>query len=203
MSRSSTDVAFTDAVKAEQERHGSRAGYARVEATGGWETTVTPDLAMFLESVRSFYLATANSEGQPYVQHRGGPPGFLRVLDERTLAFADFSGNRQYISIGNLAENPKAFLFLMDYAHRRRIKIWGQAHVSEDDPALMQRLFPDGYLAKPERVIVFSIEAWDRNCPQHIPVLLPAEDVAAAVDRLETRIRDLESEVASLRAGEL
>ena len=119
--------------------------------------------------MRSFYLATASADGQPYVQHRGGPPGFLRVVDERTLGFADFKGNRQYITTGNLAENGKAFIFIMDYAQRRRVKLWGRARVVEADAALLARLWPEGYEARPEQAILFEIEAWDTNCPQHIP----------------------------------
>src|SRR5262245_47273551 len=163
-----SDVAFTKAVKAVQERKGSRRGYARMERGDGWETTVTPELAEFLADLDTFYLATATADGQPYVQHRGGPPGFLKVLDEHTLAFADFGGNRQYLTAGNLSENPKAFLFLMDYANRRRVKLWGTAHVVEDDPALLARLADAAYPGKAERAIVFTVAAWDVNCPQHI-----------------------------------
>ena len=126
-----SDVAFTPSVKAVQERHGSRRMFERLEALGGWSSTITPDLAAFIASVRSFYFATASKDGQPYVQHRGGPPGFLRVLDEKRLAFADFTGNRQYITTGNLAENPRAFIFLMDYVRRRRVKLWGTAEAIE------------------------------------------------------------------------
>ena len=148
MTRPSSDVAFTPAVKAIQARRGSRDHYAKAEERGGWRTTITPDLADFLAEARSFYLATANADGQPYIQHRGGPPGFLRVIDERTLGFADFKGNRQYITTGNLAENPKAYIFVMDYAQRRRVKLWGRARVVEDDPALLARLWPEGYKAR-------------------------------------------------------
>ena len=133
----STDIAFSPAVKAVQERRGSRTAYARLEQNGGWDTMVDAVLAKFIAGMRSFYLATASKDGQPYVQHRGGPPGFLRVIDETTLAFADFTGNRQYITTGNLAENPRAVLFLMDYLHRKRVKIWGQARVIENDPELI------------------------------------------------------------------
>jgi predicted pyridoxine 5'-phosphate oxidase superfamily flavin-nucleotide-binding protein len=199
MTRPSSDVAFTPAVKAFQEKRGSRAAYARMEAKGGWRTTVTPDLAGFLAQVRSFYLATASAEGQPYVQHRGGPPGFLRVIDERTLGFADFKGNRQYITTGNLAENAKAFIFIMDYAQRRRVKLWGRARVVEGDAALLARLWPEGYEARPEQVILFAIEAWDTNCPQHIPQLFAAEDVANTVLQFQARIKELEAEVAALK----
>jgi predicted pyridoxine 5'-phosphate oxidase superfamily flavin-nucleotide-binding protein len=192
-------VAFSPSVKAVQERRGSRSAYERLERNGGWNTKIDAALAEFIAGMRSFYLATASKEGQPYVQHRGGPPGVLRVIDETTLAFADFAGNRQYISTGNLAENPRAMLFLMDYQHRRRVKIWGQARVIEDDPALIARLFPDDYRARPEAAILFTVEAWDTNCPQHIPQMLFAEDVAAATEALNERIAALEAENARLR----
>ena len=200
MSGPSSDVAFTPAVKAIQAKRGSRAQYAKMEARGGWRTTITPDLAQFLAEARSFYLATASADGQPYIQHRGGPPGFLRILDERTLGFADFKGNRQYITTGNLAENPKAYIFVMDYAHRRRVKLWGRARIVEDDPALLARLWPEGYNARDEQVIVFEVEAWDTNCPQHIPQMFHAEDVANTLTQLQARIRELEAEMAALKA---
>lgn len=201
MTASSTDIAFTPAVKSVQTRRGSRDAYARLEAKGGWTTAIDANLAAFIGDQRSFYLATASRDGQPYIQHRGGPPGFLRVLDERTLAFADFTGNRQYISTGNLAENPKAMIFLMDYANRRRVKVWGTAGVVEDDPGLTAQLFPDAYRARAEAAILFTVETWDTNCPQHIPQMLFAEDIAGAVDALKTRIADLEAENARLREG--
>ena len=194
-----SDVAFTPAVKAAQQRHGSRAQYARMEETRGWQSKVTDDLAAFIAERDSFYLATANAEGQPYIQHRGGPKGFLRVLDDKTLGFADFKGNRQYITTGNLADNDRAFIFLMDYASRRRIKIWGRARVVEGDDALINKLFVPGYKARPEQAILFTIEAWDVNCQQHIPQKFAAEDVADAVGRLQARIAELEAEVARLR----
>ena len=195
----STDIAFSPAVKAVQERRGSRTAYARLEQNGGWDTMVDAVLAKFIAGMRSFYLATASKDGQPYVQHRGGPPGFLRVIDETTLAFADFAGNRQYITTGNLAENPRAVLFLMDYLHRKRVKIWGQARVIENDPELIARLFPEDYRARPEAAILFTVEAWDANCPQHIPQMVFAEDVAAAIVVLTERIAALEAENARLR----
>jgi predicted pyridoxine 5'-phosphate oxidase superfamily flavin-nucleotide-binding protein len=198
MTRPSSDVAFTPSVKAFQEKRGSRRAYAKMEARGGWRTTVTPDLAAFLAAARSFYLATASADGQPYVQHRGGPPGFLRVIDERTLGFADFKGNRQYITTGNLAENAKAFIFIMDYAERRRVKLWGRARIVEGDAGLLARLWPEGYEARPEQVILFEIEAWDTNCPQHIPQLFAAEDVARTLLKLQGRIKELEAKVAAL-----
>lgn len=189
----SSDIAFTPTVKTIQSRKGSRAAYARMEAAGGWEKTITPDLAAFVSEVRSFFIATANSEGQPYIQHRGGPKGFLKVLDEQTLAFADFKGNRQFITQGNLEENPRAFIFLMDYAHRRRIKIWGRAEIVEDNPTLLASLMPADYSAKPDQVMIFKLEAWDSNCPQHIPQRFDAEDVSRALASRDARIAELEA----------
>lgn len=187
-----SDIAFTPTVKALQSRKGSRHAYARMEQGGGWESRITPDLKDEIEAQISVMLATANADGQPYVQHRGGPAGFLHVLDEHTLAFADFAGNRQYITQGNLAENPRAFLFLMDYAHQRRIKIWGRARVVEGDAELMARLMPAGYAARPEQVILFDVEAWDVNCPKHIPQRFEAADVLAAIKVRDERIAELE-----------
>ncbi|MBM3532980.1 MAG: pyridoxamine 5'-phosphate oxidase [Alphaproteobacteria bacterium] len=194
----SSDIAFTPRIKSIQTERGSRAAYARQEQKGGWPTAVTPHLAATLAETNSFYLATVSSEGQPYIQHRGGPKGFLRIIDETTLGFADFAGNRQYITTGNLADNPRAFLFLMDYVNRRRVKIWGTAKVVAD-PDLLARLFPEVYEARPEQAILFSIAAWDRNCPQHIPQMFPAEEVTAAVDSLVARIKTLEAELAQAR----
>ena len=195
----SSDVAFTPAVKAIQLRKGSRATYAQMEARGGWRKMVTPDLAGFIAEQRSFFLATANAHGQPYIQHRGGPPGFLRVIDDHTLAFADFKGNRQFITQGNLKDNAKAFIFLIDYAKQRRIKIWGKANVVEDDRALTASLMPAGYKARPEQVILFRIEAWDSNCPQHIPQRFEAADVGREIAMRDERIAALEGELARLR----
>jgi predicted pyridoxine 5'-phosphate oxidase superfamily flavin-nucleotide-binding protein len=197
----SSDIAFSPSVKAVQQARGSRAANARMEEKGGFAVAVDVSLAEFIAEQRSFYLATANADGRPYIQHRGGPKGVLRVLDERTLAFADFSGNRQYITTGNLAENPRAMLFLMDYAKRKRVKIWGTARVSENDPELVAKLFPGAYRARAEAAIVFTVEAWDVNCSQHIPQMLFAEDVAEALGRLEKRISELEAENAELRAA--
>jgi hypothetical protein len=199
MTRPSSDVAFTPAVKAIQDARGSRGGYAKMEAKGGWRTAITPDLAGFLAEVRSFYLATASADGQPYIQHRGGPAGFLRVIDERTLGFADFKGNRQYITTGNLTENPKAYIFVMDYAQRQRVKLWGRARVVDDDPALITTLWPEGYKARPEQAILFEVEAWDTNCPQHIPQMFHAEDVGRTITQFQSRISELEAEVAALK----
>ncbi len=201
MTRPPSDVAFTGAVKAEQTRRGSRAQFQRVEQGAGWPRTVTPELAQVLAGVRSFYLGTASAAAQPYIQHRGGPAGLLKALDETTLAFADFSGNRQYITAGNLAENNRALIFLMDYAKRRRIKLWGSAKIIENDQPLLASLADPEYAAAPERAIVFTIDAWDRNCAQHIPRLLAFDDVASAVGQLEHRIAALEAENARLRGG--
>ena len=198
MTRRPVDVAFTPAVKAAQERKGSRGIYERMEMGN----VIDEGLAAFIGQVRSFYLATASSAGQPYIQHRGGQPGFLQVVGERQLAFADFKGNRQFISTGNLAENPKAFIFLMDYAHRQRIKIWGSARVVEGDAELEKRLMPNGYRARPEQVILFDVEAWDANCPQHIPQMFLAQDVAQAIEQRDGKIAELEQEIAALRAAE-
>lgn len=193
----SSDVAFSPTVKAVQSRKGSREGYASMERRGGWRTRITPDLAAFIGEQISIFMATANADGQPYIQHRGGPPGFMRVLDDRTIAFADFSGNRQYISTGNLADNPKAHLFLIDYMNRRRVKIWGTARVVEDDPELLARLMPEGYKADGEQVILFTVTAWDSNCHQHIPQRFEAADVAAALAARDRRIAELEAQDSS------
>ena len=200
MSPPLSDVAFSPAVKALQERHGSRAGYARMEQKGGWKREISPDLAAFLAERDSFYLGTASAEGQPYIQHRGGPKGFLKVLDAGRLAFADFGGNRQYITAGNLSENDRAHVFLMDYPNRQRIKIWGRARVVEDDPELMERLLTPGYKARPERAILFEVEAWDANCPQHITPRYSEDEIAPALAKLQARIAELEAEVARLRS---
>jgi len=197
----SSDIAFTASVKAIQSRRGSRGAYARMEARGGFQTKITPDLVAFLTEVDTAYLATANAAGQPYVQHRGGPKGFIYALDETTLGFADYAGNRQYVTFGNLAENDQAFLFLMDYAHRRRIKIWGSARVVEADPELISRLMPKGYPARAERAVLFEVKAWDVNCPRHIPQKLDAAEVAEVLAKLRTRIQSLEAENDKLRVG--
>jgi predicted pyridoxine 5'-phosphate oxidase superfamily flavin-nucleotide-binding protein len=193
-----SDIAFTPAVKAIQARKGSRDAYGQAERRG-WRTEIDENLAGFLAETNSFYLATSNAEGQPYIQHRGGPKGFVKVLDSNTIAFADYSGNRQYITQGNLTENPKAYIFVMDYAHRRRVKLWGEARVVDDDPALLQSLMPRGYRARPEQVILFKIAAWDTNCPQHIPQKFDAADVAAALASRDARIAELEAELAALK----
>lgn len=196
----SSDVAFSPSVKAAQSRLGSRSLFARQEAAGAWPSVITRDLAMLLGMQTSIFFATANRDGQPYIQHRGGPRGFLHVLDDQTIGFADYAGNRQYITLGNLADNPKAHIFLIDYAHRSRVKIWGQARVVEDDKELIRRLMPQGYRARPERAILFTVAAWDVNCSQHIPQRFDAAEVAAALEERDHRIAALEAEVARLRA---
>ena len=195
----SSDVAFTPMVKAIQARKGSRRGYEKMEQKGGWRSRITPELAAFIAAQTSVFLATASAEGQPYIQHRGGPAGFLRVLDERTIAFVDFTGNRQYLTQGNLADNPKAHLFLIDYANRRRVKIWGEARVVEGDAELMAGLMPEGYDARPEQAILFTVSAWDTNCPQHIPQHFEAANVAAALAERDARIAALEAELERLK----
>jgi predicted pyridoxine 5'-phosphate oxidase superfamily flavin-nucleotide-binding protein len=175
----SSDVAFTPAVKAIQTRKGSRDAYAHVEQNGGWRTEIDENLAAFLAETNSLFFATASADGQPYIQHRGGPKGFVKVLDKNTLAFTDYSGNRQYITQGNLSENPKAHIFVMDYSHRRRV-------------------MPKGYKARPEHVVLFKVSAWDTNCPQHIPQKFDAADVAAALATRDARIAELEAELATL-----
>jgi len=194
-----SDVAFTPAVKAAQTRLGSRAAYARMEASGGWETDIDDELAAFIARQRSFFFATATSGGQPYVQHRGGPPGFLKVLGPRRLGFADLRGNRQYISVGNLSENPKVHLFLIDYVERSRVKIWGEARVVPDDAQLLSSLAPAERGSKPERAIVVDVLAWDANCPQHIPRRFEAEDVERALAARDEKIAALEAQLAMLR----
>ncbi len=189
------DTAFSPAVRAVQARRGSAAVYAGMEMGD----SVDENLAAFIAARDSFYLASASADGQPYIQHRGGPAGFLRVVDEHTLGFADFAGNRQYISTGNFSENPRAFIFLMDYAHRQRVKIWGRVRVVENDPELIARLKPEGYRARAEAAMLFDITAWDANCPAHIPQFLPASGVAAAIAERDAKIAHLEAELRRLR----
>ncbi len=198
-----SDIAFTPSVKAIQTRKGSRHGYARMEQGGSWDSSISADLKDFIAMQTSFYMATANRDGQPYIQHRGGPAGFLRVLDEHTLAFVDYAGNKQFISQGNLSDNAKVHLFLMDYAQRQRIKIWGVARVIEGDANLMAQLMPMDYNAKSEQVVVISISAWDANCPQHIPVKLDATQVKQTIAAKDQRIRELESELARVQRERL
>ena len=184
----SSDVAFSDSVKRVQSRRGSRETLRRM----GFATRITPALMEFVSERDSAYLGTAGASGQPYIQHRGGPAGFIRRVGENTLGFADYRGNRQYISTGNLLENPKAFLFLMDYEARHRVKLWGTVRLVEDDPALLARLMPEGYAARPVQAVLFDVVAWDSNCPSHIPRKIGADAVAARVQALTARIEALE-----------
>lgn len=195
-----SDVAFTDAVKARQEQNGSRKSYERRLARRDWQDSVTDDLSAFLEQRDSFYLATANAQGQPYIQHRGGPHGFLKVLDKRTLGFADYSGNRQYITLGNLDENDRAHIFVMDYMGRQRIKLWGRAEVVEGNPELVERVADPTYPGKVERVILFHIEAWDINCPQHITRRFDEHTVALTIAKLRAKNEALQAELDQLKA---
>jgi hypothetical protein len=193
MKRPVSDIAFTPAVKAAQKKRGTREAYVKMEQRGGWQNKVTAELAEFVAQRDSFYLATASADGQPYIQHRGGPKGFLKVLDEHTMAIADFVGNGQYISVGNLDENDKVSIFLMDYPNRRRIKIWGTANVIEGDDDLLARLSDPAYRGKPQRAMVFHVEAWDANCPQHIKPRWTEEELAPIVDDLRASASHIEA----------
>ena len=198
MRRYASDIAFTPAVKKIQQAKGSRASYAKVEQNRGWNTRITPDLAEFIAELDMFYLGTANTKGQPYIQYRGGSPGFLKVLDE-SLGFADFGGNRQYITLGNLSENRRAFIFLMDYANSRRVKLWGTAKVIEDDAELLERLRDPDYHGKCERAIVFAVEAWDINCHQHIHKRFSQRQIAPVITELQEKIAALEERLRDAR----
>lgn len=169
------EVMFSPAVRSEQTGRGSRDAYARRAAAGCFARELSADVMAFIAQRDSAYLATASADGQPYVQHRGGPPGFLQILDEHTLAFLDYPGNKQFISVGHLAENERAFMFLMDYANARRLKLWGRAQVS-NDPELIASLMPCAGSRRVEHAIVFTVLAWDWNCSQHIPRLVPVGD---------------------------
>lgn len=200
MSHAFADIAFTPSVKAAQQRDGSRASYAR-NLEGGGETfndRLGEDEAAFIAAQRSFYLATVSETGWPYLQHRGGPRGFLKVLDEKTLAFADYAGNRQLISVGNLAVNDRVALILMDYARRVRLKVLGHLAVRDlsPDDALAGTLIDPAYRARPQRAMVLHVEGFDWNCPQHIPVRIDAEDVQRALDQRDARIAELEARLA-------
>jgi len=196
---SPAEIMFPASARRMQERYGSRAMYARRDHPEGFRRAVDEDLAAFLAGLDSFFIATATADGQPYIQHRGGPRGFLKVLGATTLGFADFAGNRQYITAGRLTENPAVCLFLIDYPLRARVKVWGHGRIVEDEPQLLTRLADPAYKARVERAIVIEIDAWDINCRQHIPQKFAAADVEAAVSKLQSRIGELESENAALR----
>ena len=192
-------IVFTPAVQKAQAERGAAASYAR-RIEEGFPDTVTPELAKFIAEQDMAFLGTASGDGAPYIQHRGGPKGFIKVVDEKTLGFADYRGNRQYITLANLSENDRAYLFLLDPARRQRIKIWGRARVVEDDAALVAKLFDDGYKARPERAILFTIEAWDVNCSQHIVTRYTEAQLEDAFNDVRKHIATLEAENARLRA---
>jgi predicted pyridoxine 5'-phosphate oxidase superfamily flavin-nucleotide-binding protein len=199
MKRPSSDVAFSPSVKRLQAERGSRAAYRRVEQDGGFATELDDELRAILATIDTAFLATASADGQPYIQHRGGPKGFVRALDDHTLAFVDFVGNRQYVTTGNLLENDRVCLFLIDYAHRRRVKVWGSARVVPVTDELLTKLGSPGYRGRPEQIVLISVEAWDVNCPQHIPQKLDAAEVADLIDELRARIAELEHENRKLK----
>jgi uncharacterized protein len=191
------DVLFSDAVKAEQVRLGSRPMFESHD----WKTEITDDLRQFIGVIDTFFFATASADGRPYIQHRGGPPGFLKPIGSHTLAFADFAGNRQYITLGHLKENDKAHIFILHFATQQRVKLWGRARVVENDLELMERLVDPRYRAKPQRAVVFTLEAWDINCTQHIVQRYSEAEIAPGINKLVARIKELEDEVARLKAG--
>jgi predicted pyridoxine 5'-phosphate oxidase superfamily flavin-nucleotide-binding protein len=191
------DVLFSETVKAEQERLGSRATFVDRE----WATEITDDLRQFLDAIDTFFFATASADGRPYIQHRGGPPGFLKTIGTHTLAFADFAGNRQYITLGHLKENDRAHIFILHFATQQRVKLWGRARVVENDAELMERLVDPAYKARPQRAVVFTLEAWDVNCTQHIVPRYSEAEIAPGINKLVARIKELEEEVARLKAG--
>jgi uncharacterized protein len=195
-----SDIVFTPAARRAQAERGSAHAYDK-RIAAGFPDRVTNELAAFIAERDTAFLATVSDVGAPYIQHRGGPKGFIKVLDDKTLGFADYAGNRQYITLGNLAENDRAYLFLLDFAERRRIKLWGRARVVEDDPALLARLADPGYRARPERAILFTVEAWDVNCSQHITPRFTEAEVVEATAALRERIAELEAENARLRAA--
>jgi predicted pyridoxine 5'-phosphate oxidase superfamily flavin-nucleotide-binding protein len=195
-----SDLVFPPAARRAQADRGSARGYDK-RVAAGFPAAVTPELAAFIGELDSAFLATVSAAGAPYIQHRGGPKGFIKVLDDKTLGFADYAGNRQYITISNLEDNDRAYLFLLDFAARRRIKIWGRAQVVEDDPVLLERLADPGYRGRPERAILFTVEAWDVNCSQHITARFSESEIAEATAVMRERIAALEADNARLRAA--
>jgi uncharacterized protein len=191
------DVLFSPSVKAEQTRLGSRSTFEGRE----WKTEITDDLRQFIAAIDTFFLGTASADGRPYIQHRGGPAGFLKTIGSNMLAFADFAGNRQYITLGHLKENDRAHIFILHFATQQRLKLWGRARVVEGDVELMERLVEPAYKARPQRAIVFTIEAWDINCPQHIVPRYSEAEIAPGIDKLVARIKELEDEVERLKAS--
>jgi predicted pyridoxine 5'-phosphate oxidase superfamily flavin-nucleotide-binding protein len=201
MAQNFAEIAFTDSVKAAQQQYGSRRQQARQEARGSGEMQLTNDEADFINERDGFYMATVSETGWPYVQFRGGPKGFLKVLDAQTLGFADFRGNTQYLSVGNLRHNGRVALILMDYANRVRLKVWAQMTVIDaaDDPALIERLHMPNYPARIERAMLLKVEAFDWNCQQHITPRFTEEEIAPLVAQFTTRIQELEAEIAALK----
>jgi predicted pyridoxine 5'-phosphate oxidase superfamily flavin-nucleotide-binding protein len=191
------DIVFTPAARRAQAERGSAAARQKAE---GFPDRVTAELAAFIAEQETAFLGTASAEGAPYVQHRGGPKGFIKVVDEKTLGFADYRGNRQYITLGNLSENDRAFLFLIDFSRRQRIKLWGRARVVENDDALVAKLFDEGYKARPERVILFTIQAWNENCSQHITARLSEVEIEGLLGTVQERYAALQAENVRLRA---
>jgi len=201
MAKQFTNIAFTPGVKEAQTRYGSREIYENFLKHGVSEDLLTPKETEFIAARDSFYLGTVSSNNYPYIQFRGGPTGFLKVLDEKTLGFVDFVGNLQYLSVGNLLENDRVFLFLMDYAHRRRLKIWGRAQVIDDRPELIADLSDPNYPAEKARVFLIQVEAFDWNCPQHIAIRYSEAEVAEMKAPLEARIQELETQLAQLSSS--
>lgn len=198
-SMNNASIVFTPAAQQAQAERGSARAYA-ARVAEGFPDTVTPELAAFIAELDTAFLATATKDGAPYVQHRGGPKGFIKVIDDKTLGFADYRGNRQYITLANLSENDRAYLFLLDPARRQRIKLWGRARVVENDAALVEKLFDAGYKARPERAILFTVEAWDVNCSQHIVTRFTEGEIAEAMGGVSAKIAELEAENARLKA---
>jgi uncharacterized protein len=195
-----SDLVFPPAARQAQAERGSARAYEK-RVTAGFPDRITPELAAFVGELDTAFLATVSAAGAPYIQHRGGPKGFIKLLDEKTLGFADYAGNRQYITLSNLAGNDRAYLFLLDFAAQRRVKVWGRARVVENDPVLLSRLVDPGYRARPERAILFTVEAWDVNCSQHITARFTESEIAEATAALRERIATLEAENARLRAA--
>ncbi|MBV9259803.1 MAG: pyridoxamine 5'-phosphate oxidase family protein [Pseudolabrys sp.] len=196
---SNSEIVFTPAARAAQAERGSAHSYDKRVAEG-FPDRVTPELTAFIAEQDTAFLATATKDGAPYIQHRGGPKGFIKIVNDRTLGFADYRGNRQYITLANLSENDRAYLFLLDPGRRQRIKLWGRARVVGDDAALVEKLFDEGYKARPERAILFTIEAWDVNCSQHIVTRFTESEIERALQPVRDKLIALEAENGTLRA---
>ena len=195
-----SSIVFSRAARQAQAERGSARSYAgKIEE--GYPDAVTPELAAFIAEQDTTFLGTASADGAPYIQHRGGPKGFIKVVDDHTLGFADYRGNRQYITLGNLSENDRAYLFLIDFSRRQRIKLWGRARVVENDDALVAKLFDHGYKAKPERAILFTIEAWDVNCSQHITARLTADEVEGLLGTFQEQFAALQARKCATAGG--